>query len=111
MAISYPPARTAVQTDQASVPLQIKTLAQAIDRLSKGISNTSMFVTLDAGAATTTVIDPRFSGQTCAAFMPQTANAAAEIPTLWAECSNGQMVVHHTNSAVVDRVFTVGVSG
>jgi hypothetical protein len=43
--------------------------------------------------------------------MPQTEDAAAELPTLFAVCKTGQMVVHHTNNTQTDRTYTVSFLG
>jgi len=71
----------------------------------------TLFVTLEAHASSTTVTDARISPQTCASFMPQTASAAAEIPTMFVVCTNGSLTIHHTNSAVIDRTYTMGLIG
>lgn len=111
MAISYPPARPNVQADQPDEALHRKSMAHAINRLSSGHGNTSVFITLDSGVATTTIEDARISGQSCLSLMPQTASAAAEISTLWVVCENGVAVLHHTNSGVTDRIFTTAITG
>lgn len=111
MAISYPPARPNVQADQPDEALHRKSMAHAINRLSSGHGNTSVFITLDPGVATTTIEDARISAQTSAGFMPQTANAAAELPNMWIVATNGTLVIHHTNSPLTDRTFTTSLTG
>lgn len=86
-------------------------LARGINRLTEGHFNGTLFVTLDPGVTTTTVTDSRISQQTCASFMPQTATAAAEVPTLYATCTNGSLTINHTNSGVTDRTYTMGIFG
>lgn len=70
-------------------------------------------VTLTANAASTTVMDYRFSPQSYVGAMPQTANASAEIGagTIYFAPTDGQCVVTHANNAQVDRTFTFVILG
>lgn len=111
MTVTYPPARKALQFTSGNPDQQLRTAAEVVNSMLSGKLNVTIFVTLDAGVATTTVMDTRISGQTTAAFCPTSATAAAEIPTLWVEATNRQMVIHHTNSAVVDRTYNVALIG
>ena len=111
MTVSYPPARPQVQVKYPNTEIHLQQLSLAVNRLSQGHMNAVAFVTLTAGAATTVIEDTRISAQTFAGFMPQTATAAAELPTLWAVCTNGTMTIHHTNSAVMDRTYTMSMIG
>lgn len=111
MSVAYPPARSGFQYTEKNVTQQLRQAADVLNRVNKGQINVTIFLTLDPGVATTTVIDSRISAQTTAAFMPTTASAAAQIPTMWIVPMNGQMVVHHTNSATVDRIYNVSLVG
>lgn len=86
-------------------------MAQAINRAYQGHINCNLYVTLAPDAATTSVIDSRISFQTCALFMPRTANAAADLPTLWVECTDGALLIHHLNSGIVDRSYVMALLG
>lgn len=111
MTVTYPAARDGIQYTEANSQQLLRQIVETLNRMNKGQMNVALFVTLDAGQATTTVIDPRISAQTCASFCPTTANAAAQLAALYVTCTNGQMVVHHTNNAQIDRNYTVGLFG
>lgn len=111
MSVVQPFARPGVQPESPDVERLTREIARTLNKVNQGQMNCVLFVTLDPSVATTTVIDSRISLQTCASFMPQTANAAAEVPTLYATCTNGQMVVTHTNNALTDRTYTVSFLG
>lgn len=111
MTVAYPPARTGLQFTGGNVDQQLRSSAEVVNNILAGWTNTTLFVTLDAGSATTTVMHPRISAQTTASFSPTSASAAAEIPTLWVEMSARQMLIHHTLSGIVDRTYNVSISG
>ena len=65
-------------------------------------------ITLTANAALTTVSDARAGALTFIGFMPQTANAAAEIGagTMYIATQGKQtFTITHANNAQVDRIF------
>lgn len=69
-------------------------------------------VTLDANSATTTLSDRRIGPESYIGFMPTTANAAAEIDTLYVTArGDGSCTLNHTNNAQTDRTFTYVVIG
>lgn len=117
MSVVQPFARPGVQRTIAASPSPVelaqhaRQVAEAVNRHNQGQMNVCLFITLDPDVDTTLVVDSRISIQTCASFMPQTANAAAEIPTLYASCTNGSMTIHHLNSAAIDRDYTVAFIG
>ncbi len=111
MTISYPPARTALQFTSGNPDQQLRTTSEVVNSMLSGKLNTTIFVTLDAGSATTTVEDARISIQTTAAFSPTSASAAAEVPTLWVTMANKVMTINHTVSGATDRTFNVSVVG
>lgn len=78
-----------------------------------GRLNISETVTLDANADTTTLTDPLIIAGSHIFCTPETANAKAEghpyIPP--ATVTAGQAVLHHTNSAQVDRTYRYSVVG
>lgn len=111
MSLSLPAGRPAVQLSNPDAADHRRQIAQAVNRINQGHFNCTLFVTLVANAATTTVTDSRISAQTCASFQPQTAHAAAEVPTLYAVCGQGSMTINHSNNSQTDRNFTVGIIG
>lgn len=111
MTVTYPPGRTALQFTAGNPDQQMRTTAEVVNSMLSGKLNTTVFLTLTANAATTTVMDPRISRQTTAAFSPTSANAAAEVPTLWVAMTAKQMVVHHSSAASTDRTFNVSFVG
>lgn len=88
-------------------------LARAVNEHAAGRLDNTLEVTLADGAATTTVTDSRISILTVAAFMPMTANAAAEIGAggMYATCENGEMTINHANNGQTDRTFRVAFVG
>lgn len=117
MSVVQPPARPAVQvsfgvnTDPAANAEHRRQIAQAVNRLNQGHLNCVLFLTLDSNATSTTITDARISKQTCIAFQPQTANAAAAVATTYAVCTNGSAVVYHASSAETDRTFSIAMVG
>lgn len=103
--------RPAVQVSSPNETDHRRQLAQAINRLNQGHSNTTLTVALDAGQTETVVTDSRISPQTCVSLHPQTANAAAALPTTYVVCTKGLMAIHHTDNAETDRIYTVGIVG
>lgn len=112
---------TAYTGHQALPPAlpQAATLEQAWRRLQavangmlKGQINNALSVTLTAGAASTTLQDPRIGGSTRLAFGPMTANAAAEVATMYYDApTKNSVVIHHANNGQTDRTFSVLIGG
>lgn len=111
MSVVVPFARPSVEIDMPDERRHRKELARVLNLVARGWMNVALFVTLDPGVATTTVIDARISAQTAAILCPTSANAAAAIPTTWVTCTNGEMVIHHANNGQTNRTFTVGLIG
>jgi len=86
-------------------------IARTVNTLLRGQDNSSMQVTLVAGATQTVVTDARISLQTCVTLMPTTANAAAAIPTTYVVCEKGKATIYHDNDTTTDRIFTMGIQG
>lgn len=94
-------------------------LAQVLGNVSKGAIDCTVSLTLEPNSATTTYIDPRISLSTAVLWMPTTASAAVEnasgamwaVPSHDSTAERGQVVIHHTNSAVADRTFTLALIG
>lgn len=83
-------------------------VAAVLNRVAQGKLNCTGSVTLAAGAASTTVNDPRATAASVILPMPVTANAATEIGngTLFVSArSKGSFVLTHANNAQVDRTF------
>lgn len=102
--------------DPARIPAEpvVRALARAINEVQTGRLNATLDVTLTAGAATTTVLDARFSEQSFIGFMPKTANAAAELGAggLYVSArTSGSATVTHANNAQTDRDFTIIILG
>jgi len=91
-------------------------LAIAVNSLLQGKLNAVISLTLTANAASTTITDARLTPNSFLWFMPQTANAAAEIGngTMYVASStltNRSAVVTHANNAQTDRSFRVLIIG
>lgn len=81
-----------------------------------GRANAIDDLTLDANAGSTTLIHPMLTYYSHVAFMPMTANAAAEIGagTLYvaqATMKNGECVISHANNAQTDRTYRIKIDG
>lgn len=69
-------------------------------------------VTLATSAVSTVVTDFRVGPNSCIGFMPQTANAAAEIATLYVSSRSAEaFTITHANNGNADRTFTYSVLG
>lgn len=112
MTVAYPPARTALEFTAGNPDQQLRTTASVVNNMLAGKLNTTIFLTLTPGAATTMVQDPRISAQTTAGFCPTTANAAVALAAgIWATLTSRQMVVHHAVNAAVDQTFNCSLIG
>lgn len=87
----------------------IQRIVDAIIQLVEGRQNSVGDVTLAAGATTTVKAFPNCS-KDCRVFLfPETANAAAALPTtfvLRANIVQGQFTVTHLSNAQTDRTFS-----
>lgn len=108
----FPP-RVRVQEWLADADQHRRQLAQVLGRVSSGAINCTLSLTLEPNSATTTFIDPRISLSTAVNMAPTTAAAATEAASgnLYAVATKGQVVIHHTNSAVTTRTFTLALIG
>lgn len=92
-------------------------VATAVNGALKGKLNSVDTVTLAAGAASTTVSDPRIGSATAIFLIPQTVNAAAEIGngTLYIKPSDyvlkTSFKITHANNAQVDRTYGLVILG
>ena len=89
-------------------------LARAVNNISNGRSNAFGSVTLDANQATTTLTDARIGADSVIAFMPTTANAAAEVGAggmYVGTVVNGSATITHANNAQADRTFGYAIQG
>jgi hypothetical protein len=66
-------------------------------------------VTLTPAAATTTYVDARITPQSFLGLMPETANAADALPSLWIAPGTGSAVIHHASSPNTDQRFLVSL--
>ena len=87
-------------------------LAEAINLTLQGKLNAVDTVTLTASSATTTLTDSRIGPDSFIGFMPTTANAAAELVTLYVTGRiDGSATLNHANNAQADRTFGYLVIG
>ena len=92
-------------------------IATAVNQALRGKINSVDTVTLTAGAASTTVIDPKIGSATVIVLFPQTANAAAELGngTLYIKPSDYVLKtsykITHANNGQTDRTFAVAILG
>ena len=84
------------------------------NQILEGKINAHGSVTLTASSATTVVTDRRVGNLSVVVFMPETANAAAEIPTMYVSAiapRSSTFTITHTNNAQTDRDFKYAVLG
>lgn len=88
-------------------------LAQILALAASGTLDCTVSITLQPASATTTFLDARISLSTACVLVPTTATAATEAASdnLYVVTSKGQAVIHHTNSAVTTRTFTLALIG
>jgi len=77
------------------------------------INNEPTFTaTLSSGTAATAVSCPLVGVNSCIAFMATTANAAAELATMYVSSrGNGTFTLAHSTAATGDRVYIYAVTG
>ena len=93
------PTVTQTETDQRKVNAVLR---NAVD----GKLNCTGTVTLTANQATTAVTDYRAGASSTIIFMPQTANAAAALATMYVATQGKQtFTITHANNAQTDRDF------
>jgi hypothetical protein len=71
---------------------------------------TGPLVTLTPGAAATLYQDVLIIPTSFVGLMPQTANAADALSSVWVEPGTGTAVIHHASSPNTDQTFAVTVS-
>ena len=79
-----------------------------------GKTNNTGTVTLTASQATTTITDARLGRGTLLTLVPTTANASAEVATIYQTYPNAtkeQIVLNHANNAQGDRIFAFALIG
>lgn len=82
-----------------------------LNNLLIGKQNVTLDITLNAGAATTTIQDPRIGGTSGFYFSPTSANAQA-IATPWPSSPGaGSVVLNHANDANADKTFRMLIIG
>lgn len=89
----------------------IRRVALVVRGILNGQTNNLRDVTLAAGATTTTLTDVGITPNTAAVFCPLTAHAAAAVTSLWWDPGAGSAIIHHNNTADVDRSFAVILHG
>lgn len=87
-------------------------IVDTVNQLVDGRSNNVGKVTLNVGAATTSVTFGTVSVSSCIVLCPLTADAAAAIPTTFiSTILNGSFIITHANNAQADRTFLFAAIG
>lgn len=89
-------------------------LSDCVNEVLHGGQNNVLDVTLTANAATTTVTDNRIGGSSRPTLQAMSASAATEAASgnlYVAAPTQFNVVIHHTNSAVTDRNFSMMLGG
>lgn len=88
-------------------------IAQVLQGAMRGDLNcTKLSVTLTTSSATTTLNDTRIGPESVIIFMPTTANAAAELGTLYVTGrGDGTCTINHANNAQADRTYDIAIIG
>jgi hypothetical protein len=87
-------------------------LADAINNILRGKLNNTGTITLTESSATSTLTDVRIGINSVITLQPTTANAAAELATLYfGAASDGTVTIHHANNAQTDRTFLYAIIG
>ena len=87
-------------------------ISDTLNNVLRGKTNNYGSVTLTASSATTTLTDIRIGINSVILFQPTTANAAAEIPTLYPGTpGDGTVTLNHANNSQEDRTFKYIVVG
>lgn len=83
-----------------------------VNDIHQGKTRNTGQVTLNAGAATTVVLDPNFESSQAVFFTPLTANAAAEAASMYVSSKGNQtFTINHINDADVDKTFDYIIVG
>jgi|TARA_R110000824_G_scaffold71433_3_gene182774 sugar (pentulose or hexulose) kinase len=84
----------------------LRQTVQAVRRIMEGKINATGTVTLTASSATSTLTDALIGNDTVIVFMPKTANAAAEMDSLYVSArTTGSSTLTHANNGQTDRTF------
>ena len=95
-----------------SVDEALRQLAGAVRALADGRSNAVGTVTLDPGAATTTVADARVGAGSAILLTPMTASAvSADTAVHLAAVTDGGFTLAHDANAAIDRTFRYAIQG
>jgi len=77
-----------------------------------GKTNNTGSVTLTINVGSTVVTDQRAGAESTITFMPTTANAAAELATMYVSSQGKQtFTITHANNALNDRAFRYTITG
>jgi len=87
-------------------------IAEVVNRTIDGKLNSTGSVTLTASATSTVVAEARSGSDSVILFMPTTANAAAELATMFVSSRGKQtFTITHANNGQTDRTFKYVVIG
>lgn len=87
-------------------------LADAINNILRGKTNNVSTFTLTDNSATSVLTDIRIGLNSMIMLQPTTANAAAELATLYFDTPNdGSITVNHANNSQTDRTYLYAIIG
>lgn len=109
MSESFPTAPSNPRADDET----LKTIVNVINNIMRGKINATGSVTLNTGATTTKVTNIFASGNSTITFMPTTANAAADMNSMYVSDRGKQnfTITHDLNATNADRTFAYTVIG
>ena len=87
-------------------------LAAAINRQGQGKLNVTLDVTLQQGATSTTITDPRIGSSSVLLLSPKTSNAAYATWLVWvSDTQSGQAVLSHPANMGSNCTFRLAIIG
>ena len=87
-------------------------VSDKVNDILAGRTNNQFVGTLTANTTTTTFMDSRIGFDSNVIPNPTTANAAAEMGTIYqSDTQNGQVTFTHRNTAATDKTFNFSITG
>lgn len=115
MTISYPTPPTDCGSDEPSAIRRLaRSISDVVGRINQGKFNATGEVTLTASSTTTTLTDPRLTGQSVVVLVPLTANARTIAQSTGYYISgrlNGSCTINHASNAAVDLTYSYLIIG
>ena len=109
--ITRPPAVPLVPADVGSARQTTVRHAAAINQALRGGIAATIGITLAANATQSTFQDSRIGPYTYVGLMPETANAADALRSIWITTTQGAATVNHASSPNVDQTFIACLIG